>query len=594
MGNKKIKWMNQLANRIFIFMVIIMAVSVTILGISSYQMAKTQLTEAGQQDLKNIVDSAGELMKTLQDQVDAGLLTLDEAQEQARVKISGDIISSNESGHPIRDYTSVPFTYGEDGYFYAFMKDGTAIMHPHGSEGVNLYDAQDVDGNYMIRGLIEAANQANPEDRYYTYMWINDGDEAPREKLAYVTIFDEWDWMYGVAAYSDEFYEAVHLFAYAAFIIGVIVTCLASFVLYIAIRKVTNRIDLVRVAAEKIAEGDLRADQLDEKGNSEISLLAASINQMQTKLKNMISHIAKSSTQVTSSSEELTASAEENSSTSEHTAYEVQELSGLAEQVKARADQSLAAVQAQQEGITEVVRASEELKSQSFESVHVSKEGKERMGSTSEQIKGMSDSVGKSMIIIRRLEERSKEINEIISTMTNISEQTNLLALNASIEAARAGEHGKGFAVVANEVRKLAEQSGQSAERVRGMIGEIQEDTNSTVLSMEQVQEDVKTGLVSIAEMEQLFDQIEQINGKVDGRISEVTKITQFMNEKGEELTAAVQEFSTISQSMTEGTDTVAATSEQTLASMNVVAKTAEELSTMAVDLQEQISEFKM
>ncbi|MCK0472401.1 methyl-accepting chemotaxis protein [Halalkalibacter sp. APA_J-10(15)] len=594
MAKQKRKWTNQLANRIFLIMASIMVVSVGLLGVSSYQIAKTQLTEAGQQDLRNLVDAAGSLMETLQDQVDAGLITLDEAQEQARVKLSGEIVSMNESGQPYRDYQSVSFTYGDDGYFYGFLDDGTTVLHPHGNEGTNLYNAQDSDGNYMIQGLIEAAGQSNPDDRYYTYMWMNEGEDFPREKHAYVTFYDEWGWMYGVAAYSEEFYESVHLFAWAAFIIGAVITVVASTILYVVMKKLTKKIDLVRVAAEKIAAGDLSGDELDEKGQTEIALLAHSINQMQVKLKNMISHIAESSSQVTSSSEELTASAEENASTSEHTAYEIQELSTLAEKVKNRADLSLEVVQGQQKGLKEVVIATDDLKSQSHESVHISKEGKNKMDQTSGQITGMSESVGQSMVMIRRLEERSSEINEIISTMTDISEQTNLLALNASIEAARAGEHGKGFAVVANEVRKLAEQSGQSAVRVKEMIGEIQGDTSSTVSSMERVQADVQVGLVSMGEMKQLFDQIEQINEQVDERISEVTTITQFMNEKGEDLMAAINEFSTISQSMTEGTDTVAATSEQTLASMNVVAKTAEELSSMAVELQEQIKEFTM
>src|SRR5699024_719624 len=86
--------------------------------------------------------------------------------------------------------------------------------------------------------------------------------------------------------------------------------------------------------------------------------------------------------------------------------------------------------------------------------------------------------------MIGSLEDKVTAIGSVIDAITAISTQTNLLALNASIEAARAGEHGKGFAVVAEEVRKLAEQSAQSAEQVRTTIHELQDGTHHVIEQM--------------------------------------------------------------------------------------------------------------
>src|SRR5205085_12516326 len=78
------------------------------------------------------------------------------------------------------------------------------------------------------------------------------------------------------------------------------------------------------------------------------------------------------------------------------------------------------------------------------------------------------------------------EIGGILELINEIADQTNLLALNAAIEAARAGEGGRGFAVVADEVRRLAERSKSSAAGTAEIVEGIQEETDATVLAMEQ------------------------------------------------------------------------------------------------------------
>ena len=83
-----------------------------------------------------------------------------------------------------------------------------------------------------------------------------------------------------------------------------------------------------------------------------------------------------------------------------------------------------------------------------------------------------------SMQNVQKLEERMKQVEHIVSVVSEIASQTNLLALNASIEAARAGEHGRGFAVVAEEVRKLADESDHSARNISQLLRNMQRKCN--------------------------------------------------------------------------------------------------------------------
>jgi methyl-accepting chemotaxis protein len=84
------------------------------------------------------------------------------------------------------------------------------------------------------------------------------------------------------------------------------------------------------------------------------------------------------------------------------------------------------------------------------------------------------------------LSEQTSQIGNITNLVSNLANQTNMLALNAAVEAARAGEHGKGFSVVASEIRKLADESKKSAERINTLVEDIQKATNSTVMATEE------------------------------------------------------------------------------------------------------------
>jgi methyl-accepting chemotaxis protein len=96
---------------------------------------------------------------------------------------------------------------------------------------------------------------------------------------------------------------------------------------------------------------------------------------------------------------------------------------------------------------------------------------------------------------IMHLSEQTIQIGNISGLVSDLANQTNILALNAAVEAVRAGEHGKGFSVVAAEIRKLADQSKQSAENIGTLVAEIQNKINSAVMVTDEGSKTVNTGI---------------------------------------------------------------------------------------------------
>ncbi len=128
---------------------------------------------------------------------------------------------------------------------------------------------------------------------------------------------------------------------------------------------------------------------------------------------------------------------------------------------------------------------------------------------------------------VNGLNEQSQQIQNIVTLITGIADQTNLLALNAAIEAARAGEAGRGFAVVAEEVRKLAEESGQAALEISSLIGEMKQGMDTTVKEIDLANQAHQRQATALAKTDQTFVQIEQGSRNIDNAVQELSAINE-------------------------------------------------------------------
>jgi methyl-accepting chemotaxis protein len=210
------------------------------------------------------------------------------------------------------------------------------------------------------------------------------------------------------------------------------------------------------------------------------------------------------------------------------------------------------------------------------------------------QMESIYKNVDSLAVVVEGLGKRSFEIGAITEVITALANQTNLLSLNAAIESARAGEHGRGFAVVSDEVRKLAEQSAQSAQQISQLITLIQDETKQVVKSMEKVFIEVEQGTSAVNEAGKSFNQIQTTVNDVTLKVEEVAVTLKQTIEGSENIVSSMDVISRIVEETATGTEIVSASIEEQMASMEEVAASANSLAGMADELQNQVKRFKI
>ncbi|HWL22846.1 MAG TPA: methyl-accepting chemotaxis protein [Ureibacillus sp.] len=378
-------------------------------------------------------------------------------------------------------------------------------------------------------------------------------------------------------------------------IIILVISLLISVVLVRYVRKTISQ-PLKRSVEnlETIASGDLTIDDMETRSKDEIGQLANSFNKMKNNLKSLITNVQENAEHLTAASEELTASTEEITATTEDVTNRVSVTAKSASTNAQSANDSATAMEETAAGVSRIAESTQHLHSSSLEASDIASNGGKIISNAEQQMNVINQSTNMVNDLVQKLSKQTNEIEVISRTITEITEQTNLLALNAAIEAARAGEHGKGFAVVADEVRKLAEQSKESASKIVDLTIEIKKDTENVAHGVSNSISSVKDGVEIIGEAGNAFSTIVQAVQTMKVQISEISATAEQISASAEEVSASVNEISNSSTESSKEVEIIAAAIEEQAATMDQVNTIAVELSEKALSLQTEVQKFKI
>jgi len=361
---------------------------------------------------------------------------------------------------------------------------------------------------------------------------------------------------------------------------------LAMSIGYVIARMIADPLKKVASKLDELAGGDLTVQPVDFEGKDEVG------NKLVIQLRSLIGEVKVAGEQVAASSEQLTSSAEQTAKAAEQAAAAIQEIATGSEVQTQRTAESVRVMEELGTAIQRIAATAGTVSESSVRAAQEAEQGNEYIVKAVEQMSAVQAAVNRAAEMVTLLGARSEAIGEIVQVITGIASQTNLLALNAAIEAARAGEQGRGFAVVADEVRKLAEQSENSAQEIARLIGDIQLETGQVIAAMNQGTAETEAGSVAVREAGMAFQRIVSAAQAVAEQIQEVSAATEQMTAGVQQVASSMDEMNRLAQEAAVHTQGAAANSEEQLASMQEIARSSENLNRLSQQLQQMISRF--
>lgn len=376
-------------------------------------------------------------------------------------------------------------------------------------------------------------------------------------------------------------------------ILGIILISLFAFLIISTYKGIAKFIEQFKTLMERAENGDLSIKGEIYK-KDELGELTARFNTFIEKIRNLITEAKGTSETVSSASNEVMKASDEVSRTAEEVAGTIVSLAESASKQAELAEQSNKAVDGVAEGlnvITENTMRISELASKAMEAIT---NGTTSLKHQSDRMNNTKNASQNVTVVISDLSTKSNEIGKVVEFINGITAEINLLSLNASIEAARAGDAGRGFTVVANEVKKLAELSKKSTQKISNLISEVQNDIKKAVTEVTNTEVSIDEQEVSLKMTDDSFNLIEQSVFEMANKIKEVTDETKEINKNAISMEKSMKNIVGIIEQNASGTEEVAAATQEQTASVEEVACSMNHLAELSGSLQKSLNKFKV
>ncbi|ARD55908.1 chemotaxis protein [Bacillus safensis] len=452
----------------------------------------------------------------------------------------------------------------------AFLVDGTGTLLAHPTEqGKNIS---------KVASVKKALDNSGVDDS---------------KELTVLSKIKEADWTVGVSFEKSKLLWITEQMNQISIIISVIAIIIAMILSFLLARSITTPIKRLIEHVRKVSEGDLTST-LAVKSQDEIGFLTKSINQMTEDIRELIEKVKGASDQVVKSADEVTHISNETLLSSEQIATAIQEVATGATKQASDAE----TINEKSEHLYEKVRHMGELATQmqtnSKSSEDASYKGLDALGVLVQKSTQASEESKKVEQMLLDLEHKTKNIENVVTAISEISDQTNLLALNASIEAARAGESGRGFAVVAEEVRKLAEQSAQSTKHISETVKLIQDESKKAAEAMttaSKMNEEQGAAINATGEaLSSITMEMQALVGSIDSIHTQINEMT----EEQQKMSDSIQSIAAISEESAASAEEVHASTDEQVQVLERTKTSTEMLNESSQALRQAVDRFKV
>jgi methyl-accepting chemotaxis protein WspA len=318
-------------------------------------------------------------------------------------------------------------------------------------------------------------------------------------------------------------------------------------------------------ALERMRQGDFTR-RVEIEGNDDFGVLGNGLNRLADDLSVLVGQVQRSGIQVNSTAAEIAATAKQQQSTASEIAKTTAGIGVTSKQISATS--------------RELVKTMNEVSEVAHEAARVAGSGQAAISSMEATMRQIMEASGSITGKLAVLNEKTSNINSVVTTITKVADQTNLLSLNAAIEAEKAGEYGLGFGVVAMEIRRLADQTAVATYDIEKMVKEMQSAVAAGVRGMDKFSEEVRQG---VEEIRQVSVQLARIIHQVQA----LTPRFQTVNDGMQSQAAGAQN---ISETLTQLSEAV----HQTAESLRQSTQAIEQLNDAARGLQSGVTRFKL